>query len=127
MRSDNILDAPDEPEFDSNKNRKLGWLRVIGMLLLVVGVTMIIQHWPGGPILAIAGVVLIAARDAIQLISGALTGFTPWAYFFGRMLLFAYFILPRVIDTNVHRYLLIPAGIAFAAGIVYSTFLQKKE
>lgn len=127
MRSKNILDAPDEPEIDAQRNRKLGWLRVIGMLFLVLGVTMIIQHWPGGTLFAVIGVLLIALKDLIQLISGALHGVTAWAYFIGRLCLFGYFLVPRLIDTNMSKVLLIPAGIAFGVGIVYSVFLQKKD
>ncbi|MGB0424541.1 MAG: hypothetical protein ACPGED_09465, partial [Flavobacteriales bacterium] len=83
-------------------------------------------HWPGGVFLALAGVVLIALRDAIQLFSGEVKGFTAWTYFIGRICLFAYIIVPRLVNTEMNRFLLIPAGIAFGVGIVYSTFLQKK-
>ena len=127
MRSKNILDAPDEPEMDALRNRKLGWLSVIGMLFLVVGVTMIMQHWAGGTLCAVIGFVLIALKDLIQLISGALHGVTAWAYSVGRFCLFGYLLMPRLCDTNMIRILLIHAGIAFGVGIVYSAFLQKKD
>lgn len=127
MRSKNILDAPDESEVDKETPKKLAWVKVAGMVAFVLGVTFKIQHWPYASFFLMAGVVLVILWDVIQLTTGKFKNLTDWAYFIGRLCLFAYFIIPAFINMQWYRLLLFPAGIAFGVGIVYSTFVAKKE